>query len=253
MSLIMQILGEEGCQELNRILEGEYGNSTAKKQDIVSNLIKTYFGGVEVGSGTNRIVFRFDFNPTIVFKIAVDNQGIEDNIREHKLSAELEGYATRTYETNGLVAVAERVRTMKYADMQANMQHVASILNIISKKYLLDDIGFESFKNWGFRPDGSIVVLDYAYLHPNEGINFKCPDCYATVGYDSTFKNFICPECEITHKIGDFKKQALRDSYGVPNILEPIFNTNFVQTLPYINDNEGEPDLSMLNLQPTKF
>ena len=60
-----------------------------------------------LGAGTNRYSMLKD---NYVFKFALDHYGFDDdNNTEFNKSMELQPYVTKTYETNGLISVAEYV------------------------------------------------------------------------------------------------------------------------------------------------
>lgn len=165
--------------------------------------------------GTNRFAILID---GYVFKIGMDKAGIIDNWAEFSLSQELQPFVTKCYECNGLISVAEYVTVISKEEFQNSKEEVRQILSHLAEGYLLGDVGAvnKNFMNWGYRPDGSLVILDFAYIYRVigdellcEGLNSDDTICKASLSYDDNFNKLICPRCgkvytfhEIRRKIG---------------------------------------------------
>ena len=141
-------------------------NSYHHKMLIVQQLLLKH--GVKfsvLGGATNRLTLFID---GYTFKFAMDHQGFEDNFIEYSICRELQPYVTKTYETNGYVLVAECVKPMTRTDFKLRKSDIERILSTLSQDYLLGDVGYtkKNYTNWGIRDDGSVVILDYAYILP---------------------------------------------------------------------------------------
>ena len=146
----------------------------------------------ELGTGTNRIALVRD---GYVFKIALDRRGIIDNLAEYKRSAEAPQYLAKCYETNRIVAISEYVNLMSYQEYIDNKSKIREILTRLSSEYVIKDLGLtpKNYCNWGYRDDGSIVALDYAYMYPIKGNEnaLRC-SCGGHICLDSTFTFYKC-------------------------------------------------------------
>ena len=198
-----------------------------KKADSISNYVRQ-LGFIECGSGTNRIVFRKN---RIVIKVALDYMGIDDNNSEFKLSKELFPYVTECYENNGIISVQEYVNPIKkYDEFESIYPRVKKILNKLSFKYILDDVGPKSFMNWGIRlnNENECVILDYAYLKPKLGIDMVCVDHPKTqLIYDKYYTKLICPICFREYTISEIKNNISEESLMFKNIYTKGNGLNF--------------------------
>lgn len=191
------------------------------RADLILNYLKD-FGFEEVGCGTNRIVVKHEMAPGIVFKIALDTRGIQDNDLEEILSSRLQPYVTVTYDNTGTISASEYVQTMTKDDMEENYDIVSDILHHIGSAYILNDVGPKAFMNWGYRVDsGEIVILDYAYLTPiTQYMDFSCKakapgkkhkKCGGPLGYSKDFSEFVCTCCGARFAIGDIASTPEKD------------------------------------------
>ena len=74
-----------------------------------------------------------------------------DNLNEFNLSEELQPYVTKTYETNGLVTVAEYVNLIKEEEFLDSIPNIRNILNYLSENWMFSDVGtiVKNHTNWG--------------------------------------------------------------------------------------------------------
>ena len=163
-----------------------------KKPDISFNFL---------GDGTNRMAFLVD---GYVFKLALDDQGYIDNLTEFKMSREAQPYVTKTYETNGLFAVAEYVTLISYDEFIKQKMRILEILEILSSEYLLGDMGWtkKNYCNWGYRQNSKdLVILDYGHMMKIDQNKMICTECGSFLSYNSTYTEIECISC---HKKIDF-------------------------------------------------
>lgn len=180
------------------------------KAEILSDALKVE-GFEELGTGTNRIAFRKN---GYVYKIALDRRGLVDNFSEYKRSSEAPEYFAKTYETNYLIAVAEYINLIEKNQFNENKRQIAIILKDLSEAYIFGDIGLslKNYANWGYRDNGGLAILDYAYMHPIIGNEeaLKCPKCkHGRLRYDNMFINLVCdnPTCQTKYTYMDIKRR----------------------------------------------
>ena len=192
-SKIKSIFPEEVLKYIGSICDTKRIDSTQKKMKILQQLLKRYeirFG--VLGGATNRLALFID---GYAVKFAMDRQGYKDNLMEYSLSMELQPYVTKTYETNGYISINEPVKTMTLDDFLVRKIDILKVLSVLGTDYLLGDIGYikKNFTNWGIRDDGSVVILDFAYIHRGTENLFTCDVCGdGILVYDSTFSYLKC-------------------------------------------------------------
>ena len=192
-SRIKHTFGDDLLKLIANVCDTKRIDSSQKKMKMLQQLLKRYEIRFDVlGGATNRIALFID---GYAFKFAMDRQGYKDNLMEYALSAELQPYVTKVYETNGYVLVAEPVRTMSIDDFRLRKVDILKTLEILSSDYLLGDVGYlkKNFTNWGIRDNGSVVILDFAYCHRGTERLFTCQVCgNGSLVYDSTFSHLRC-------------------------------------------------------------
>jgi hypothetical protein len=173
----------------------------------------------ELGPGTNRGAFLID---GYVFKIAFDKAGMNDNFSELSLSQQLQPFVTKCYECsgNGLIAVQEYVTVISKEEFNNSKEEVRQILSHLAESYLLGDVGSvtKNFMNWGYREDGSLVILDYAYIYRVIGDELLCgginPDdtfCQYPLDYDINFHKLICPKCRKEYTFHEIRRRISQE------------------------------------------
>lgn len=209
-SRIKRMFSDEALRSFAALCDTMRINSVQHKMLIIQQLLKQYNVYFSVlGGATNRLTVYID---GYTVKFALDNQGFVDNQIEYSISRELQPYVPKTYETNGYILVAECVKTMSLDDFKILKSDIERILSDLSKDYLLGDVGYtkKNFENWGIRDDGSIVILDYAYIHRGTEKLFTCEVCgEGILRYDSTYSYLKCSNtqaCTATFNYIDRKR-----------------------------------------------
>lgn len=165
-----------------------------------------------LGSGTNRIGILID---GYAFKIALDEDGMIDNRREFLYTTELQPYVVKVYEISplGLIAVTEYVTIFTYDDFRMYADDMRDILKEISRYFLIGDVGItgKNYVNWGYRDDGTVCILDFAYIYSVEYKLFTC-SCNddALLDYDDDFVKLICPYCGRKYTFGSIRKKVTK-------------------------------------------
>ena len=165
-----------------------------------------------LGNGTNRYGILVD---GYAVKIALDRMGKIDNQREFKYAQTLYPNVVKVYEcsAHGLVAVFEYITIFSLDDYYDNQAKMREILDGITRNYLVGDIGISqiNYVNWGTRSDGSIAILDFAYIYSLSYKGFMCTcEDEGTLEYDNDYNYLICPFCRKKWSFADVRKRITR-------------------------------------------
>jgi hypothetical protein len=167
-----------------------------------------------LGSGTNRAAFSVD---GYCLKFALDKDGMIDNRREFLYSKDLQPYAVKAYECtpSGLFCVEEYVDILDKSDFDDPrvQKEMREILGELSQMFLIGDVGINSknYVNWGRRPDGSLVMLDFAYIYDVKYGTFTCScDDETILQYDNNFDKLRCPKCGRNYTFGMIRRRITR-------------------------------------------
>lgn len=217
-------------RELEQMIFYEYGRDNNSKAKEIFNIIRRINPGanaVAIGPGTNRYAVLID---GYVFKIALDKDGIIDNMKEFSLSKKLYPAAIKVYEIsyNGMIISCEYIRVLDYSTFATSQSKMREILReVVDRGYFIGDVGISSknYLNWGTRADGSLCMLDFAYIYKVSYRVFTCScDPMSKMVPDANYNNLVCPLCrkvytfsdirsrmsanDILKEIGDLTKQA---------------------------------------------
>lgn len=172
-------------------------------------------GFVKLSAGTNRVVYRFLEDQSFVVKIAIDNVGLLDSPREFVNQQIFKPFVSKIFEVSpcGTVAVVERVRNIRSREEFASI--AGDIYDLITQwfigEYILEDIGTDSFMNWGVTSRGP-VLLDFPYVYKLDGNKLYCnkvidgQPCDGIIDYDEGFNRLFCKKCGTEYKAVDLKK-----------------------------------------------
>ena len=213
-SRILQFIPEGLMKELYKIaMDVLIPDNNTKVNKMVASLDKWNVPYEEIAPGTNRFAILID---GYVFKIGMDKAGIRDNWAELSLTQELQPFVTKVYECNGLINVSEYVTVISKEEFNNSKEEVREILGHLAQGYLLGDVGSinKNFMNWGYRDDGQLVILDFAYIYRvigNEmmcqGLNHDDTLCKEFLEYDENFHNLICPKCRKKYTFHDIRRR----------------------------------------------
>lgn len=225
-----------------------------KVKDMTSILTK-YLSGKGYsfsfpGAGTNRMTVLID---GYIYKIALDQDGYIDNLNEFILSKEAQPYVTKTYETNGLIAVAEYVTLISYEEFVEKKSKILEILDDISREYLIGDMGWtqKNYANWGYRKNSDdLVILDFGHMHRLSGEKLLCKECCSILQYNSTYTKLKCLDCGkeeefMTIKLRLSKKEErdnideqLKKAYQLSEPTKMIDDSEVIQEEVYDEDDD---------------
>ena len=211
-SLLLEIFTPDQAIELEKI-QRTYSITNNQKIKIYREKLDEW--GIDynpIGGGTNRYAFMAD---GYIVKIACDADGKIDNKREFIYSLPLQPYVIKCYETyaDGLMAIFEYVEAFTIDDFWKNTGRMKEILSQIGNQFLIGDVGINStnYVNWGFRDDGSIVILDYAYIYSVAFKQFTCPCSPSSIlYYDKDFNKLVCSTCGKVYSFRDVRKRISR-------------------------------------------
>lgn len=212
-SLLLEVFTPERCFELEK-LSRTFSITNNEKVSLIQDKLKSWkVEYASLGPGTNRYAIMID---GYVIKIALDEDGKIDNKREFMYSLPLQPYVIKCYETlgDGLMAVFEYVEIFTIDDYWKNQDKMREILADIASSFMIGDVGVSSnnYVNWGFRDDGSLVILDFAYIYSVAFKKFTC-NCsmHSILHYDKDFNNLICPICGKKYDFRTIRKKISRD------------------------------------------
>ena len=185
------------------------GKSKRYKIDMMSEVLRPK-GFIYMTAGTNRVVFRNDYDQSFLLKIGFDSTGINDSMREFHNQEVLKPFVPKVFDVSprGTVGLIERVHPiLNRAEFMSVAGQIFDILNKkILGKYVLEDIGTDFFKNWGLRDGFGPVLLDYPYVYEIDGSKLVCnkplPDgtnCRGLIDYDEGFNTLVCELCGRRH------------------------------------------------------
>lgn len=146
-SRIMEDFTEKDLDYLSGLISSPYFDNNNDKADAILHEFRGK-NFIELAPATNRFAL---LKGKYVYKFALDEYGVKDNINEFEMSEELQPYVTKTYETNGLITIAEYVNLISQKQFEASKENIRAILEELSDRYIFSDIGTipRNFCNWG--------------------------------------------------------------------------------------------------------
>lgn len=223
-------IGADGTISLNSIIKKYFSNELLFEIDKLTMMhnidnnskfvvLPQILKGFDVpfkplGTGTNRYAALID---GYVVKFAIDDDGKIDNKREFIYSRMTQPYTFKVYECmkTGLLAVGEYFEVFSKEDFlnAKNQTKMLQILKDLSKRFLIGDVGLDAknYANWGYRSDGSIGILDFAYVYD---LSFKVFECTCPqrgmLYYNNDYTMLICPACKKKFEFADIRKRISR-------------------------------------------
>lgn len=181
---------------------------TSRKEKAIELLKKYHIDYVEIGTGTNRFIIKYD---GYAVKIALDREGIADNKQEFAICEALMpnvAYAHEISKGGHLLVASYCPAFTTHNEMWSHNARIRQILMDWSKRYLLGDVGLTTYNyaNWGLSPDGRPVCIDYAYIFPASLDLFKCICGNKSMTLDGNFSEYKCTKCG--HKYQDRELRA---------------------------------------------
>lgn len=196
----------------------KYSGNARKKYKAIDDILKPR-GFTKLGSGTNRVVYKFLEDSRFVLKIAVDAVGIKDNPKEFINQNIYKPFVTKVFEVDpsGVVAVVERVNPI--TSREEFLSIADDVFAVINEwflgKYVMADIGTKFFMNWSTRTGFGPVLLDFPYVYELDGNKLYCsaPDnntetglCGGEIDYDDGFNFLHCTKCGAQYRVRELAK-----------------------------------------------
>lgn len=214
---ILKFIPHDCMVELNAICKDRTIPDNNTKADLMRETLTSYdVDFKELGPGTNRYAIRID---GVVFKIAMDQYGVDDNKNEFVMSDQLQPFAAKTLsmDSTGLIITSEYVTVITKAEFAENEATIKAILAQLAERYLFGDVGFtlKNFVNWGYRENGDLVILDYGYIYRVIGDEVRCTNmlsddvaCGEFLEYDAKFSDLVCPKCRKKYTYDDIRRRV---------------------------------------------
>lgn len=241
-SKILEYFEPNLLKELYDVCNSTLVSDNNLKVDTMINILNKYNKNyVELGPGTNRLAILID---NTVFKIALDRWGIQDNLNEFTMSQELQPYVTKTYETNGIMVACEYVTVISYEEFVEREADMHKILGILADSYLLGDVGTikKNFRNWGYRDNGDLVILDFAYIYRVQGDEMVCPKCSEVLQYDDKFYNLSCPLCGRKYTFIDIRRKIPMEVEKKANFMAKELSYKLTEPVQRFSETQNKDD-----------
>ena len=212
-SLLLEYFNDQLCLDILKVTMLTNIHNNMKSQYIRALLTDNEVPYTTLGSGTNRMAVLID---GYAVKIALDKDGMIDNKREFLYTKQLQPYVVKVYEcsTNGLFAVTEYVNIFTLQEFHMYQDDMKEILGLISTQFLIGDVGVTSknYTNWGTRVDGTICILDFAYIYNVKFNVFNCEcDDVSMLKYDANYVNLSCPTCGRKYTFGELRRKISKE------------------------------------------
>lgn len=184
----------------------KYASKTKKEKFEMVDMVMIPRGFKRFSSGTNRIVYRNEYDQSFLLKIAIDQVAINDSLDEMYNQRFVKPFVTKVFDVSpcGTVGMVERVNPIanrhEFEDIAYTIFDI--LQNFFIGKYILEDIGTDFFTNWGIRDGFGPVLLDFPYLYETDGDKLQCaiilPNgqrCDGMIDYDSGLNTLVCEKC----------------------------------------------------------
>lgn len=211
-SLLNKYFNVDICIEILKITMISNADNNDKSVLIKECLKKHNIPFTGLGSGTNRMAVLID---GYAVKIALDQDGCVDNKREMLYTKALQPYVIKVYECipSGLLAVTEYVEIFTLSEFHKYKDDMLEILSDIATNFLIGDCGVsgKNYVNWGTRNDGTICILDFAYIYSVKFNIFNCTcNSESLLRYDANYVNLVCPLCGKKYTFGEIRRRITR-------------------------------------------
>ena len=201
----MEEFTEEDLDYLSGLIDSPYFESNNDKADAILHRFREK-NFIELAPATNRYAM---LKGKYVFKFALDEYGVKDNLNEFEMTEELQPYVTKTYETNGLITVAEYVNLINQREFEDSSPNIRAILReLFENGYIFADVGTLSrnFTNWGYDDFDKLKILDYGYIWRKDPKLMFCAKngCGGKLDYTDNYDKLYCPQCGAKYDVNDF-------------------------------------------------
>ena len=224
---IMSLFTPQDLQELIRIATSvRYNGNINKKYELIDAVMKRR-GFRKAHCGTNRVVYNFLEDARFVAKVAIDKVGMRDSPAEFVNQMFFKPFCCRIFEVDpsGVLAFVERVNPISSLEEFFSVKDDVFNMMItkIIGKYVVDDLGSETYMNFGVRQDSNghtfgPVIIDFPYVYELDGAKLKCQSvlinpytkqqevCNGDIDYNPGFNGLSCKKCGRSYKARDLSK-----------------------------------------------
>jgi len=190
-----------------------YAGNPRKKFKAIDEVLKP-LGFQKLSAGTNRLCYKHLEDPSVVLKVAFDAVALKDNPTEFMVQNSIKPFCTKIFEVSpdGAVGLAERVQPIQNREeFRTCANEVYDLINILTRYFILADIGSHYFMNYGIRTLNNFgpVLLDFPYIFEPDGDKLVChapnennPDgiCGGLIDYDAGFNELVCLKCGVKYR-----------------------------------------------------
>ena len=215
--MVCNFFSEEEIKVIHKIITHTKDRTFKKKFQKLDAIIKPK-GFKRSGCGTNRVLYEpLDKNATFCIKIALDRVARKNNPDELVNQKYLKPFVATCYDVSddGNIGIFERVIPIENLNQFWDLREdIFNIMERLVGRFIIDDFGSNTFKNWGFRKGFGPVLLDYADMYILDPKILYCtnhPDhlhgqmCGGEIDYDDGFNKIICTSCGAHYMASDFK------------------------------------------------
>jgi hypothetical protein len=222
---LLSLIPQRDIEYMNKLVTSiKYNSKIQYKESEIKNVMECY-GFKRFASGTHRVVYRHLDIPNIVAKISLNKTSLMDNIREYYNQAFIKPFCCKCFETypTGVIGLFERVEPiLSREEFLAVAEDIFDFINTkLEGKYVIDDIGTDSFMNYGMRIATHYnkyafgpVLLDYPEVYPLDGNKLYCSKvdmqtgriCGAPLDHDGGFNTIRCTRCGAQYSARELRR-----------------------------------------------
>lgn len=262
--MVCNFFSEEEIKVIHKIITHTKDRTFKKKFQKLDAIIKPK-GFKRSGCGTNRVLYEpLDKNATFCIKIALDRVARKNNPDELVNQKYLKPFVAKCYDVSddGNIGIFERVIPIENLNQFWDLREdIFNIMERLVGRFIIDDFGSNTFKNWGFRKGFGPVLLDYADMYILDPKILYCtnhPDhlhgqmCGGEIDYDDGFNKIICTSCGAHYMASDFKHGRQKISvYGRKRKIDMGLNIKIYRGEELMWDNtHGRYDTNVLEEKP---
>ena len=199
-----------------------YNSQPIRKFEMMDLAFGDY-GFDNLGRGTNRCVYSYKLNETLVLKAGYDKSGVRDAPRELNNQNHIKPFISKTFEVSYTGAIGEFERVIPFTYKDEFISVAEDIFDVLFRyiigKYILADIGTDYFMNWGLRKGFGPVLIDYPFMYELDHRKLRCVNmistpmygmvkCNGEIDYDNGFNHLICRQCGKQYFASDLAKET---------------------------------------------
>ena len=256
---ISAYLTEEDIIQLNRLALSARLNAKPKEKYKAMDDVMRRRGFTRLHAGTNRLVYKSEYDDTFVMKVGIDKVGITDNPSEFYNQQALKPFCCKIFDVTpcGTVAMVERVDAIRnrqqFEEIADNVFHT---IVYRFRGFLMEDIGSNFFMNWGVRKGFGPVILDYPYTYKADMHKMKCThvdkdtgiECDGLIDYDIGFNTLVCEKCGTRYTARELGKHnhvisiesTLKNYKGGENFMEKFVVGTVIDGKQYWFEDGGD-------------